>query len=349
MNKELEQISRLPLGHEMRRLWTLEGGMHFLNHGSFGATPRYVLKAQGRWRARLERQPVRFMTRELPAALRTAAATLAAFVGTAGERIAFVENATGGINAVLRSMTWHAGENIVIANHAYPAVRNAVSFIARRHGLMVVEADIPFPLGKLLDVERAYRAAITAKTRLVIVDHVFSPLAVVAPLKQIVAHCRSRGVPVLVDGAHAPGMLPLSLDSLGADWYVGNCHKWLFAAKGCAFIFASPAAARQLHPATVSNLYGQGFPTEFDWQGTRDYSAWLSVTAALEFLKAIGVERYRDYLQQQTAVAARLMRACWKAGFACAAKRVRCHGHVALQCQAAAGKQGDGGGCKALA
>lgn len=313
MNKELEQVSSLPLGHEMRRLWTLEGDMHFLNHGSFGATPRYVLKAQGRWRARLERQPVRFMTRELPAALRAAAARLAAFVGTSGERIAFMENATAGVNAVLRSMTWHAGENIVIANHAYPAVRNAVSFIARRYGLTVVEADIAFPLGRLQDVAKAYRAAITDRTRLVIVDHVFSPLAVVAPVEQIVSHCKSHGVPVLVDGAHAPGMLPLDLDGLDADWYVGNCHKWLFAAKGCAFIYASQAGARQLHPTTVSNLYGSGFPGEFDWQGTRDYSAWLSVTAALDFLKAIGVERYRDYLRQQTALAARLLGECWKA------------------------------------
>jgi isopenicillin-N epimerase len=119
-------------------------------------------------------------------------------------------------------------------------------------------------------------------------------------------------VPVLIDGAHAPGMLPLDLDGLDADWYVGNCHKWLFAAKGCAFIYASQAGARQLHPTTVSNLYGSGFPSEFDWQGTRDYSAWLSLTAALDFLTAIGVERYRDYLRQQTALAARLMGECWK-------------------------------------
>lgn len=286
--------------------------MHFLNHGSFGATPKYVLAAQDAWRARLEGQPVRFMTNELPDALRATRERLAAFLATSAERLALVENATDAVNAVLRSFAWRSGDEIVLADHAYLAVRHTVSFLAQRHGLVVKLAQIPFPLSGGQAITDAYCGAITTRTRLVIVDHIFSTLALQTPVADIVAFCQPLGVRVLVDGAHAPGLLPLQLDALGADWYTGNCHKWLLAPKGCAFLYASPTAAASLHPTVISNFHEQGFPQEFDWQGTRDYSGWLAITAALDFLAAFGIERYRSILCQQAGAAARLLSEHWQ-------------------------------------
>ncbi len=301
-------------GHGLRGLWSLDPAIHFLNHGSYGATPRHVQAAQSHWREMMEREPVRFMLDILPDALRAANARLAGFVGASPSRLAMVENATAGVNAVLRSMRWQAGDRIVLANHAYPAVKNTANFLAARHGLTVVEAQVPWPLtgpGAIVD---AYAQALAGGARIAIIDHIFSPLAVVTPLDAVVAHCRARGVPVLVDGAHAPGMLPLSLDALGdagVDWYVGNCHKWLCAPKGCGFIVATPAGQADLHPAVISNFFGEGFEQEFAWTGTGDPSARLAVTAALDFIEALGAERYRLALSDQTRAACEHIAAAW--------------------------------------
>ena len=306
MTQDLEFLAAQQPGHALRPLWHLETDCHFLNHGSYGATPRHVLAAQDAWRLRMERQPVRFMGDELPEALRSAASRLAEFLGTAAQRIALVENATGAVNAVLRSVRWEQGDEIVLANHAYPAVQNTVAYLARRHG-----PQLPLPLQDPQQLVQAYCDAITPRTRVAIVDHVFSSLAVVTPLEPIVEHCQRQGVAVLIDGAHGPGMLELELDALGADWYVGNCHKWLFAPKGSAFLYAGPGAAQPLHPCVISNFHGAGFPQEFDWQGTRDYSGWLAIPAALDFLQAFGAQRYRQLLREQASQAAALLCERW--------------------------------------
>ena len=301
-------------GHNLRGLWSLEPNIHFLNHGSFGAAPRYVQAAQLRWREEMEREPVRFMVDTLPDALRAAAARLAGFVGASPSTLAFVDNATAGVNAVLRSMRWQTGDRIVLANHAYPAVKNTVRFLAERHGLTVVEAEVPWPLTGPQALIDAYADALTAGTRIAIIDHIFSPLAVVTPLEAIVRICHERGIKVLVDGAHAPGMLPLSLDTLGelgVDWYVGNCHKWLCAPKACGFIVATPEGQRDLHPVVISNFFGEGFAQEFAWTGTNDPSARLAVPAALEFIEALGAERYRAALRDQTHAAAACIAEAW--------------------------------------
>lgn len=301
-------------GHSLRGLWSLDPSIHFLNHGAYGATPRYVQAAQSHWREAMEREPVRFMTDELPVALRGASARLAGFVGASPSRLAFVENATAGVNAVLRSMRWRAGDRIVIANHTYPAVRNTVRFLAERHRLTIIEARVPWPLAGPGDIVDAYAEAIAGGARLAIIDHIFSPLAVVTPLNAIVPLCRERGIAVLVDGAHAPGMLPLALDALcdlGVTWYVGNAHKWLNAPKGCAFIVATPEGQRDLHPAVISNFFGEGFEPEFSWTGTGDPSARLAVTAALAFIEALGVERYRVALLDQARAAAACIAEAW--------------------------------------
>lgn len=300
-----------PPGHGLRHLWLLEPTCHFLNHGSYGATPLPVLEAQTQWRETMEQQPVRFMGEVLPTALRHAAARLADFVGAQSSQLAFVENTTAGINAVLRSFPWISGDEIVLADHAYPAVRNTVNFLVTQFGLKIRLASIDFPLRNTEDIAQAYCANITQRTRLAIVDHVFSPLAVITPLSPVIAHCDRLGVAVVVDGAHGPGMLPLSLDALQPHWYVGNCHKWMCAPKGTAFIYQSSLAPCGIHPAVLSNFVGEGFTQEFDWQGTRDCSGWLSTTAAIDFLQAFGVDRYQRFLHDQALQAASMLCQRW--------------------------------------
>lgn len=298
-------------GKELRKHWMLEEDMHFLNHGSFGAAPRVVLQAQQRFRDRMERQPVDFLVRQAPAELRAAAGDLADFLGAHGEDLAFVENATAGVNAVLRSYPWQAGDELLLSAHAYPAVKHLTRFVARQTGIVIREFDFAFPLqaGEILE---RFSAAVTPATRMAILDHVSSPLAIVYPLQEMLAVCRAKGIRALVDGAHVPGMLPLDIPALQVDWYVGNCHKWLFAPKGCAFLWAAPGSRDFLQPPVVSLRMEEGFPATFDWVGTRDPSAWLSISAAIAFYREMGGEAIPAYLHAKVLAAADLICAAWQ-------------------------------------
>jgi isopenicillin-N epimerase len=271
-----------------RSEWQLDPEYSFLNHGSYGATPRTVLAEQTRWRDRMELHPTGFMTYELPAALREAAAELASFVGCNAMDLVFVDNATTGCNAVLNSLTLSEGDEILVTDHGYAAVRNAADHVAKRAGAQIVEAKVPFPATDAKQIVDAVAAHIGPRTRLAVLDHITSPTAVIFPVGELASLCRSAGISVLIDGAHAPGMLPLEISSIGADWYVGNCHKWLMAPKGSGFLWTDPQRQSQTHPLTVSHGYGSGYTAEFDWTGTRDPSAWLSVPAAIEFHKRLG-------------------------------------------------------------
>jgi len=308
-------LAPAPFGHTLRPLWSLDPAVTFLNHGSFGATPRRVQAVQRDWQVQMESQPVRFMMDVLPPALTAAAATLAGFVGAKPENLVFVDNATAGANTVLRSIDWRKGDRVVIANHGYPALKNTLRYLASRHEIDVVFADVPWPLTDGDALVAAYLDAIKGGARLMVVDHIFSPLAVETPLDEIAAQCRAQGTRLLVDGAHAPVLLPLNLEALfasGVDWYVGNCHKWLCAPKGAGFLAAAPHAQAGLHPTVISNFYGEGFQREFGWCGTGDYSAKLAVPAAIEFIEALGVERYRSHLRALAAEAAQLICEAWK-------------------------------------
>jgi isopenicillin-N epimerase len=274
--------------------WLLDPEVAFLNHGSFGATPRAVLAEQDRWRTRMERHPTHFMSEELPPALRAAAARLAAFVGARADDLVFVENATAGCNTVLRSLRLAPGDEILVTDHGYAAVRKAAEHAAARAGARVVEAPVPFPLDDPAQVVAAVAARLGPRTRLAIIDHVTSPTAIVFPVRELVAVCRAAGAPVLIDGAHAPGMLSLDVPSLGADWYTGNCHKWLMAPKGSGFLWAAPERQADTHPLVISHWFGQGFTAAFDWIGTRDPTAWLSVPAAIDFHERLGGARLRE-------------------------------------------------------
>jgi len=276
------------LGRAVRHEWMLEADFVSVNHGSFGATPRVVLAAQQDWQRRMEAQPGRFFRAILPDALRAAAGRLAAFLGADGSDLAFVENATVGCNAVLRSLPLAFGDEILVLTHGYGAVRNAVRHVAERAGARMTEATVPFPRPDAEAIVASVAAALTPRTRLAVIDHITSGSALVLPLERVIAACHAAGVPVLVDGAHGPGQVMLDLPALDADWYVGNCHKWLCAAKGCGFLWASPARQAGLHPVTISHGFGSGFLAEFDWTGTRDCSAWLSVGAAIDFHARLG-------------------------------------------------------------
>jgi isopenicillin-N epimerase len=275
-------------GSALRPLWGLDDAIRLLNHGSFGATPKEVLADQERWRARMEADPPRFFTQELPGLIRSAAAELARFVGTAPERLAFVENATSGVNAVLRSLSLSAGDELLTTDHVYPGIRNTMRYLAERAGARLVEVATPAPRVDAEGLLSAIRSGLTRHTRIVVVDHVASASATRFPLAEIAALCRQRGVALLVDGAHAAGMVELDIDAIGADWYVGNCHKWLCAPKGAGFLVVGEGARELIHPTVISNRHGSGFPAEFDYVGTRDATAWLSVPAAIAFHQRLG-------------------------------------------------------------
>jgi isopenicillin-N epimerase len=276
------------LGKAVRHEWALDWDFLSVNHGSFGAAPRLVLAAQQDWRRRMEAQPGRFMRAVLPEALRNAADRLGAFIGADGRDIAFVDNATTGCNAVLRSLRLAPGDEIVVLTHGYGAVRNTVRYVAERAGARMVEAAVPFPHPQANTIVSNIAGALTTRTRLAVVDHITSGSALVLPLQRIVAACHDAGVPVLVDGAHAPAQVALDMRAIGADWYAGNCHKWLCAPKGSAFLYAAPQRHQDLHPVTISHGLGKGFLEEFDWTGTRDPSAYLATDVAIDFHARLG-------------------------------------------------------------
>ncbi len=273
--------------------WTLDPDITFLNHGSFGATPIPVLEAQTAMRARLEAEPVRFMVRELEGLLDGARRELAAFVGARPENLAFVPNATAGVNSVLRSQRFRAGDEILTTTQEYNACRNTVDFVCAATGAVAIVADLPFPVRGGEAIASALLERVTARTRLVLVDHVTSQTALVFPIAAIARELAARGIDLMVDGAHAPGMIPLDLESLGATWYTANCHKWICSPKGSAFLWARADRRDAIRPVAIS--HGANSPRtdrsrfliEFDWTGTFDPTAWLCIPEAIRFMGSL--------------------------------------------------------------
>src|SRR5262249_55093150 len=271
--------------------WTLDPHTAFLNHGSFGACPAEVLDAQRAWRERLERQPVQFLSRDLEGLLDETRAALGAFLGADPDDLAFVANATSGVNTVLRSLTLGRDDEVLVTDHAYGACRNAAEFVTRRAGARLVSVHIPFPLQSVEQIVGPVLAAVTRRTRLALLDHVTSPTGLVFPIARLVAALQIRGVDVLVDGAHAPGMLPLDLRRLNAAYYTGNAHKWLCAPKGAAFLWVRRDRQALVHPLPISHGFSDSrldrsrFRLEFDWMGTIDPTAILCIPAALQFME----------------------------------------------------------------
>ena len=312
-------------GRAMREHWALDPDILYLNHGTVGATPRRVLEAQRRIRDEIERQPAQFLLRELSQVtvgrsplpkprLRMAADAVAPFLGARGDDLVFVDNATTGVNAILRSFDFHPGDEILITDLVYGAIAHTARYVARRAGATVRTIELPWPPDPSA-VTAAIVEALGPRTRVLVVEHVTPESALVLPVADIIARCRARGVPVLVDGAHAPGALPVDLPALGADWYVGNLHKWAWSPRSCGILWAPPARQEGLHPVVISWGLDQGFTNEFDLVGTRDPSPHLAAPEGIAFLRELGVESVQAWNHRLAWEGAHALAARWGTRF----------------------------------
>lgn len=275
----------------VRSNWTLDPEVTFLNHGSFGATPRPVLEVQARLRAEMERQPVQFLDRTLRARLDAALAVVGRLLGADPRCLAFVPNATYAINSVVQSLRFEPGDELLIIEHGYPAIIKTLMRVVDRTGASLVRLPISFPRETTDEIGETILAALSDRTRLVVLDQITSPTAMILPAREIVRACRERGILVLVDGAHVPGMVPIDLTSMQPDFWTGNLHKWACAPKGAAVLYVRPELSRRIAPAVTSHYYGAMFPEEFFWTGTDDPTAYLSAPAAIEFMGSLGWAR----------------------------------------------------------
>lgn len=277
----------------------LDEDVVFLNHGSFGACPKPVFEAYQKWQLKLERQPVAFLDpdRGLSGWLRDARTALAGELGTAPDNIVGVMNATYGLNIVAQSLDLKEGDEILTTDHEYAALEKTWAYVARKTGAKIVSVTIPLPLTSEEAFTTALRAGITNRTRVIFLSHITSATALVFPIKNIIAEARALGIYTVIDGAHTPGHIPLNLDALGADFYAGNCHKWMMAPKGSAFLHVRPELQAMINPLVISHGWtvdnqnpapfgNTPFVDGLEMQGTRDPSAWLAVVDAISFRTA---------------------------------------------------------------
>jgi len=276
-----------PRSRDLAALWALDPAVTYLNHGSFGACPRAVLEAQSALRLELEREPVDFLDGTLPARLDAARSELAGFLGSDPADLVFVPNATNAVNAVLRSQRLKPGDELLVTNQTYAACRKAAEFVAAQVDARIVVAQLPFPVRSEEEIVAAVLSCTSPRTRLALLDHVTSPTALVLPIARLIGELSARGIDTLVDGAHAPGMVPLQLGSLGAAYYTGNAHKWLCAPKGAAFLHVRRDRHSDIHPLVISHGYQGGLHAEFDWAGTSDPTAWLCIPQSLRLIGSL--------------------------------------------------------------
>lgn len=300
-----------PIAKGLLSLWHLDPNVAFLNHGSFGATPRKVLDAQTKWRERFEAQPIEMLDRQGGELLSQARQAVGKFVGSRGDDLAFVANTTCGINAVLRSIEIKQGDELLTTNHVYNGVRQTFRYIAGCTGAKYIELDIPIPIHSEEQIVNAIAEAMTDRTRILVIDHITSDTAIIFPVKRIVDLCHKNNVEVLVDGAHAPGMIDLDISELAPTYYAANLHKWVCAPKGSAFLWVTPERQNQIHPNTISHFLNEGFVEEFKWQATRDITAWLSVPDAIEYLADIGWQRIKQHNHQLATWAQAMLSERW--------------------------------------
>lgn len=283
----------------LRDLFLLDPDVHFLNHGSFGAAPRPVMAAYQAWQMRLERQPVQFIVTDLPGLLQQAREALGGYLRAPVADLVFVPNATFGVNVVARSLALQPGDEILASDHEYGACENAWALVCRKTGAVYKQQPIPLPATTPEEMVAQFWQGVTPRTRVIFLSHITSPTALTLPVTAVCARAREAGILTLVDGAHAPGQLPLNLPELGADFYTGNCHKWMMAPKGAAFLYTRPERQALLEPLVVSWGYGDNWGFSFgsqyldylQWWGTKDPAAALAVPAAIQFMAEHDWER----------------------------------------------------------
>lgn len=269
-------------------LWGLDSAITFLNNGSFGAPPLEILRKRARLAEALERNPVDALAVDYPGRLPALEQKMAEFVGADVAGFVFVPNATFAANAVLGSLNFSAESEVVVFPHRYPAVGSAAQWFTGRAGARVVTTSLPESLTSKQQLIDVYEAALNSRTALVIVDHISSLSGIVFPVEEIVALCRQKKIPVLVDGAHAPGQVELALEKWQPDFYTGNFHKWLFGPRPAAFLYVAKGWRDRIHPPVISNYYGKGFKAEFAWCGTFDPTPLFCVEDGLAFHRQLG-------------------------------------------------------------
>ena len=282
----------------LRDLFLLNPDVVFLNHGSFGACPRPVFEVYQQWQRELEHQPVEFLGRGFASSMQAAREGLAAYVHAAPEDLVYVPNATTGLNVVARSLQLQPGDEVLTTDHEYGALDRTWRFVCGKRGATYAKHPVPLPIHSAEDVIETIWAGVTPRTRVLFISHITSPTALILPMAELIRRAREAGVLTVVDGAHAPGQIPLDLTALEVDFYAGNCHKWVTAPKGSAFLYARREVQHLLEPLVVSWGWNRGnesaglldlgnrtsrFIDEQEWQGTRDIAAYLSVPAAIQF------------------------------------------------------------------
>ncbi len=275
----------------MKDLFLLDPEVVFLNHGSFGATPRPVFEVYQDWQRRLEQQPVHFIITELPGLLKHARQILGEVLHAPAGDLVFIPNATFGVNVVARSLALGPGDEILASDHEYGACENAWELICRKTGATYVRQPVPLPVESGEQIVEQFWQGVSPRTRLIFLSHITSSTALRLPVEAICQRARAAGILTLLDGAHAPGQIPLDMQAIGADFYAGNLHKWAMAPKGSAFLYTRPERQGLIEPLIVSwgwganAIYNSGsaYIDALEWWGTRDCSAYLAVPAALQF------------------------------------------------------------------
>lgn len=276
----------------MKELFLLDPDITFLNHGSFGATPRPVFESYQHWQCVLERQPVEFLGRRCDDLLNAARARLANFLNTSRDNLVFVTNATLGVNIIARSLALLPGDEVLASDHEYGALDRTWKFLSQQSGFKYINHVVTLPVKTADQWVQDFWNAVTANTRVIFLSHITSPTAMIFPVEEICRRARQQGILTVIDGAHVPGQMDLALDTLGADFYTGNLHKWLCAPKGAAFLYARPEVQHLVQPLIVSWGWQSDSPGPspfIDWQqwtGTRDISAFLAVPDAIDFQAA---------------------------------------------------------------
>ena len=275
----------------LKDLFLLDPDITFLNHGSFGATPIPVFEVYQRWQRHFEHQPVLFVDKELPSFFEEARGVLGTYLNASADDLVYVPNATFGVNVVARSLALGPGDEVLITNHEYGACSRAWQFLSQKRGFDVIVQSIPIPLPSSDVLVEHFWEGVTDRTKVIFISHITSPTAMHFPVEAICARARAAGILTLVDGAHAPGQIPLDLQSVGADFYTGNGHKWLCSPKGAAFLYTRPERQALIEPLVVgwgwskdkAFTFGSDYLDYHQWLGTNDPAAYLSVPAAIQF------------------------------------------------------------------
>ena len=297
---------------DSRSLFLFEPGLIYLNHGGFGATPKEVFDAKQRILTEIEKNPSALFQQDIRSRWHAIAEKIARRFSLETNSLAIIDNVTDGINAVLRSLSIQAGDEILLTSMTYGAILMAARYIAKKHGATITLAALGFPDPDPQQFVEAVMQALTPRTKIAIFDHITSPTALLTPLSEMISACRSRGVPVLVDGAHAPGQTALAIPALNPDWYVANLHKWYFVPRGCGFLWAAPSRRSGLMPNVLSWDIVAPFPSSFAWTGTRDPSSWLAVPDAFDFMDRFGESAVRQHNHQLILEAVALLADMWK-------------------------------------